>query len=120
MTTAAEIREKTIDRRLADGELLIADGAMGTELYARGVAFSRCFEEVNLSEPTLVQQIHRDYLGAGAEVLETNTFGANRYVLSKFGLEDKVAAINIAGVEISRKAAGSKASPTSLLSDRRW
>src|SRR2546428_10984407 len=63
--------------RVARGPVL-ADGAMGTMLYARGVAYERCFDELNVSEPDLVQGIHREYIDAGAELIETNTFGANR------------------------------------------
>lgn len=90
-------------RRLKHGPIL-ADGAMGTMLYARGISFDRCFDELNLSNPTLVQEIHRDYLRAGAEIIETNTFGANRFKLARFGLERKVRDINLRGVKIAREA----------------
>lgn len=83
---------------------LLADGAMGTMLYARGVSFERCFDELNLSNPTLVQEIHRDYLRAGAEAIETNTFGANRFKLANHGLERQVREINLRGVKIAREA----------------
>ncbi|MEW5718913.1 MAG: bifunctional homocysteine S-methyltransferase/methylenetetrahydrofolate reductase, partial [Chloroflexota bacterium] len=83
---------------------ILADGAMGTLLYARGISFERCFDELNLSQPTLVQEIHRDYLRAGAELIETNTFGANRFKLARHGLENKAREINLRGVKIAREA----------------
>lgn len=84
--------------------VLLCDGAMGTMLYARGVFINRCFDELNLSSPALVEEIHREYLRAGADIIETNTFGANRYKLARHGLEDKVAEINRAAVGIARRA----------------
>lgn len=88
---------------------ILADGAIGTELYARGVFINRCYDELNLSNPQLVKDIHAEYLKAGAGLLETNTFTANRPALAAFGLEDKVAAINKAGAKIAREVAGDKA-----------
>ena len=85
--------------------VILCDGAMGTMLYARGIYISRCFDELNLSSPNLVSEIHRDYLKAGADVIETNTFGANRYKLLRHGLESRTAEINRAGVALARKAA---------------
>jgi len=89
--------------RLALGPLL-ADGATGTLLYARGVSFDQCFDELNLSRPTLIEELHRDYLAAGAELIETNTFGTNAVRLAAHGLEDKVRAIARQGVKIARGA----------------
>ena len=89
--------------RISQGPLL-ADGAMGTMLYARGISFKECFDAANLDRPDLVRDIHEAYLLAGAEVIETNTFGANRFRLEKHGLADRVAEINRAGVEIARQA----------------
>jgi len=83
---------------------MLADGAMGTQLYARGIAFDQNFDELNLSEPKLVGKIHRDYLAAGAELIETNTFGANRMRLSAFGYEDKVRLIARQGARVARDA----------------
>src|SRR5487761_2608588 len=83
---------------------VLADGAMGTVLYARGVLINRCYDELNLSDPALILSVHEEYLQAGAEILETNTFGANRIRLAHHGLADKVAAINKAGVRIAREA----------------
>jgi homocysteine S-methyltransferase len=83
---------------------VLADGAMGTVLYARGVLINRCYDELNLSDPGLIQSIHEEYLQAGAEILETNTFGANRFRLSRHGLAGKMAEINATGVRLARQA----------------
>jgi methionine synthase / methylenetetrahydrofolate reductase(NADPH) len=82
---------------------LLADGAMGTMLHARGVAFSTCFDELNLSQPSAVAEVHRAYIDAGAEIILTNTFGANRFKLAEHGLVDRVAEINAAGVALARR-----------------
>jgi homocysteine S-methyltransferase len=89
--------------RLERGALL-ADGAMGSELYARGVPYERCFDELNLTEPALIQRVHREYIRAGAELIETNTFGANRFKLAPYGLEDRVRDINFRAVKLAREA----------------
>ncbi len=83
---------------------LLADGAMGTVLYARGIFINRCYEELNLSDPGLILSVHEEYLQAGAEILETNTFGANPIRLARYGLADKVTEINAAGVRLARQA----------------
>src|SRR5271166_4852071 len=83
---------------------VLADGAMGTVLYARGIFINRCFDELNLSDPGLILSIHEEYLEAGAEILETNTFGANRFRLERHGLASKLAEINQAGVRLARQA----------------
>jgi len=83
---------------------VLADGAMGTVLYSRGVFINRCFDELNLSDPGMILAVHEEYLQAGAEVLETNTFGANRFRLSRHGLSAKVAEINAAGVKLAKQA----------------
>jgi methionine synthase I (cobalamin-dependent)/5,10-methylenetetrahydrofolate reductase len=83
---------------------VLADGAMGTVLYARGVFINRCYDELNLSDPGLILSIHEEYLQAGAEILETNTFGANRFRLARHGLAGKVAEMNAAGVRLARQA----------------
>lgn len=83
---------------------VLADGAMGTVLYARGVFINRCYDELNLSDPNLILSIHEEYLQAGAELIETNTFGANRFRLARHGLGSKVAEINAAGVRLARTA----------------
>lgn len=87
----------------------IVDGAMGTMLYTKGVFINRCFDELNLSSPSVVKEIHQEYVKSGAEILETNTFGANRTRLSAFGQVHNLVAINQAGVKIAREAAGEKA-----------
>jgi homocysteine S-methyltransferase len=89
--------------RLARGPL-VADGAMGTLLYQRGVPFAGCFDALNLSQPTLIESVHRDYLAAGAELVETNTFGANAVRLASHGLEEKVRMIARQGVKVARAA----------------
>jgi len=86
--------------------LLVFDGPMGTELYRHHVFTNRCFEELNLSESALIEEILTGYRNAGADVLTTNTFGANRPNLEKYGLAEKLADINRAGAEIARKVAG--------------
>ncbi len=83
---------------------LLADGAMGTVLYARGIFINRCYDELNLSDPGLILSVHEEYLQAGAEILETNTFGANRIRLARYGLAGKVAEINAAGARLARQA----------------
>jgi methionine synthase I (cobalamin-dependent)/5,10-methylenetetrahydrofolate reductase len=102
-TRAAEFREGLGKR------VLVADGAMGTALYAKGVFINRCYDELNLSLPALVRDVHQEYVKAGAEILETNTFGANRKRLAAFGFADKVRLINQAGVRIAREAARDQA-----------
>jgi methionine synthase / methylenetetrahydrofolate reductase(NADPH) len=82
---------------------VLADGAMGTMLNLRGVEFDTCMDALNIQKPSLVADIHRMYIEAGAQIVETNTFGANRYKLARHGLEDKVAEINKAGVELARR-----------------
>ncbi|MFP5229966.1 MAG: bifunctional homocysteine S-methyltransferase/methylenetetrahydrofolate reductase [Acidobacteriota bacterium] len=87
-----------------NGRTVLCDGAMGTSLYGRGIFINRCYDELNLSQPELVRAVHEDYLQAGAEIIETNTFGANALRLERHGLRDKVAEINRAGVAIARQA----------------
>jgi methionine synthase / methylenetetrahydrofolate reductase(NADPH) len=89
--------------RLERGALL-GDGAMGTQLYARGVPYDRCFDELNLTEPALVQRVHREYIRAGAGLIETNTYGANRFKLAQYGLEERVRDINFRAVKLAREA----------------
>ncbi|MGA2672122.1 MAG: bifunctional homocysteine S-methyltransferase/methylenetetrahydrofolate reductase [Terracidiphilus sp.] len=83
---------------------VLADGAMGTVLYARGIFINRCYDELNLSDPGLILAVHEEYLQAGAEILESNTFGANRFRLARHGLAGKVREINAAGVRVARQA----------------
>jgi homocysteine S-methyltransferase len=92
-------------RELLGKRALVADGAMGTVLYSKGVFINRCYDELNLTSPALVGDIHRDYVRNGAEILESNTFGANRLRLANFGIANKTAEINRAGVSLAREAA---------------
>lgn len=85
---------------------LVFDGAMGTVIYNRGVFINTCYDELCLTRPDLLLEIHREYVAAGADLIETNTFGANRIKLRQHGLADRVVAINQAGVQLARKAAG--------------
>jgi methionine synthase I (cobalamin-dependent)/5,10-methylenetetrahydrofolate reductase len=103
LSRAAEFRKKL------QSKVIIADGAMGTVLYSKGIFINRCFDELNLSSPQMVKQVHQEYVKAGAEILETNTFGANRIRLTAFGFAEKLKAINEAGVRLAREAAGEKA-----------
>src|SRR5580693_10706713 len=85
----------------------LCDGAMGTLLYANGVFINRCYDELNLSQPDLIRGIHHDYLQAGAEIIETNTFGANSFRLGRHSLADQVKDVNLTGVRLAREAAKS-------------
>ena len=104
MTTTTHTRAQEFRDQLAS-RVIVADGAMGTMLYSRGVFINRCFDELNLSSPDLVRQIHQEYAKAGAEIIETNTFGATRQRLAAFGFADRLKAINVAGVRLAREAA---------------
>ena len=84
-------------------ETLLADGAMGTMLHAHGIGFDKCFDELNLTQPLAVAEIHRAYIEAGAQLIITNTFGANRFKLAKHGLEDHVLEINRASVDLAKR-----------------
>jgi len=90
--------------RLQDG-VVVGDGAMGTMLYARGVFVNRCFDELNLSNPALVRSVHEEYLEAGADIVETNTFGAHRFKLGPHGFDQQVRKINREGARLAREAA---------------
>src|SRR5215471_1333647 len=89
-------------KRLTAGPIL-CDGAMGTMLYAKGLFINRCYDELNLSQPDLIRGIHQEYLQAGAEVIETNTFGANAFRLARHGFGDRVHEINVAGARLARQ-----------------
>jgi homocysteine S-methyltransferase len=88
---------------LKENTTLIGDGAMGTMLHNHGADFEQCFDELNLTDPNLVADIHRKYIEAGAQIIQTNTFGANRYKLAAHGLEDKVGEINCAAAKLARE-----------------
>ena len=95
--------------RLTDGRVHVFDGAMGTELYARGVFINVCFDELNLRQPELVREVHAAYVHAGAEILETNTFGANPVKLGHYGLGEQTGEINRRAAELAREAAAGRA-----------
>jgi len=103
MITTSTSRAQEFRDRLSN-RVMVADGAMGTMLYARGVFINRSFDELNLSAAPMVSQIHEEYVKAGAEILETNTFGANRFRLGAFGMAEKLRDINHAGVKLARAA----------------
>jgi homocysteine S-methyltransferase len=92
-----------------DRRVLVCDGAMGTMLYAKGIFLNRSFDELNLTQPDLVAEVHQAYVRAGADVVETNTFGANRVKLSAFGLAERLQTINAQGARIARQAARDQA-----------
>jgi homocysteine S-methyltransferase len=94
---------QTFRERLEAG-VVLADGAMGTQLYARGIPFDQCFDELNLSAVELVRGIHLDYIDSGAELIETNTFGANRFKLASHGYSDRAVEFNRAGAALARQA----------------
>jgi homocysteine S-methyltransferase len=91
---------------IADEHVYLFDGAMGTMLYSKGVFINKCYDELNLRNAEIVLEVHKQYVRAGAEILETNTYGANRLKLRSFGIEDELRAINTSAVEIARRAAG--------------
>ena len=88
--------------------LFLLDGAMGTELIARGIEAGVCNDYLNIRSPDVILEIHQSYLSVGSNAVLTNTFGANKYALSRHGLSDKVEKINLAGAQIARRAAGQK------------
>jgi methionine synthase I (cobalamin-dependent) len=94
---------------LIKGGPVLTDGSWGTQIMKRGLQARESPDSWNLTHPEKVEEVAREYVDAGSRIILTNTFGANRYVLGKFGLADKVVEINIKGVEISKKAAGSRA-----------
>jgi methionine synthase / methylenetetrahydrofolate reductase(NADPH) len=99
----------TLRDLIGDGRVHVLDGAMGTMLYSRGVFVNVSYDELNLSQPELVREVHQAYVQAGAEILETNTFGANPVKLSSYGLDDQTETINRSAVAIARQAAGKRA-----------
>ncbi|HTR20192.1 MAG TPA: bifunctional homocysteine S-methyltransferase/methylenetetrahydrofolate reductase [Gemmatimonadales bacterium] len=99
----------TLRSLIADRRVHLFDGAMGTMLYGKGVFLNVCFDELNLRQPALVREVHEQYVRAGAEILETNTFGANPVKLGGYGLADDTEQVNQAAAELARQAAGSRA-----------
>ena len=100
----------TLRDLIGDGRAHVVDGAMGTMLYGRGVFVNVCYDELNLQQPDMVREVHEEYVHAGAEILETNTFGANPVKLSGFGLEGRTETINRVGAELAREASAGRAS----------
>ncbi len=100
------IRRQTLLARLQQGPVIIADGGMGTQLYHHGAPHNAVFEYLNVTDPHLVSRVHQDYADAGAELLETNTFGANTLRLAAFRLDTKTYQINLAGARLTRTVAG--------------
>ena len=86
---------------------LVCDGAMGTLLYSKGIFINRSYDELNLSQHDLIRSVHQDYLHSGAEIIETNTFGANSFRLGRHSLADKVREVNLAGAQLAHEAAKS-------------
>src|SRR2546427_1325421 len=105
----------TLRDLLDDGKVHVLDGAMGTMLYAKGFLLNVCYDELNLKQPKLVQEVHEAYVRAGAEILETNTFGANPVKLGSYGLADDTEKINQAAAELARRAAAGRASVTGAI-----
>src|SRR5688572_13315700 len=95
-----------LDRLVDPDRVILFDGAMGTMLYSRGIYINQSYDELNVRAPDLVRDVHAEYVAAGAEVLETNTFGANRMKLEQYALADRVREINRAGARLAREAAG--------------
>jgi methionine synthase / methylenetetrahydrofolate reductase(NADPH) len=101
----------TLDRLLDPARIMVFDGAMGTMLYNEGVFINQCYDELNVRAPDLIRKIHRAYVKAGAEIIETNSFGANRLKLSQHGLETQVREINRAAAKLAREAADEAGRP---------
>ena len=97
---------KGFRERLQNNEVIVFDGGVGTYLYEKGIYINTCFDELNSTNPDIVSEVHRDYVAAGADVIETNTFGANRFKLAPHGLEPKVFEINLKGAQLAKAAAG--------------
>jgi len=102
---------------IATDRPVLSDGAMGTLLHQRGVSFEQCFDELNLTKPAQVAEIHREYIEAGSQIIQTNTFGSNRYKLAQHGLESKVAEINVAGVDLARRIVMASFKPVLIAGD---
>src|SRR3989449_11702876 len=101
----------TLRDLLNDGKVHVLDGAMGTMLYSKGFLLNVCYDELSLKQPKLVQEVHEAYVRAGAEILETNTFGANPVKLRSYGLAGGTQKINQAAAELARAAAAAEPRP---------
>lgn len=100
---------KDFRQAVTDDRVYVFDGAMGTMIYARGVYINRCYDELNLTQGDLILSLHREYVKAGADIIETNTYGANRLKLTAHGLDDRIREVNLAGVRLAREAANERA-----------
>ena len=109
VTTPPEATALTIRDLIADGHVHVMDGAMGTLLYSRGVFVNVCYDELAVTRPELVQALHHEYVEAGAEIIETNTFGANPVKLSSYALEDRTEELNREATRVARRAAANRA-----------
>jgi len=98
-----------LERLLDPHAIVMFDGAMGTMLYNKGVFINQCYDELALRQPDLVREIHAQYVKAGADVIETNSFGANRLKLTQYGLQDQARELNRAAAKVAREAAGDRA-----------
>src|ERR671920_1081271 len=94
---------------LASDQITVFDGAMGTMLYAKGVYINRSYDELNLTNPDLVREVHEEYVRAGADIIETNTFGATAHKLQQYGLDASMHEINAIAARVAREAAGERA-----------
>src|ERR671917_1795487 len=94
---------------LESDQIAVFDGAVGTMLYAKGVYINRSYDELNLTNPELVRDVHAEYVRAGAEIVETNTFGATRHKLGQYGLEGRLREINLEAARLAREAAAGRA-----------
>ena len=103
MKRPQKVNTKFLDLLNSSDQPILADGAMGTMLNSQGIGFNQCFDALNLSDPGLVMDIHRAYIEAGAQIIQTNTFGANRFKLAEHDLSKKVREINQAGVHLAQK-----------------
>src|SRR5207237_9256061 len=99
-------RRFLVERLLDPEQVIVFDGAMGTMLYSKGVFINQCYDELNLRAPALIQEVHRAYVRAGADVIETNTFGANRTKLTPYGLQEQTVDITHAAARIARQLGG--------------
>src|SRR6476620_12583474 len=100
---------KSFKELLDSDHVYVFDGAMGTRLYDKGVYINRSYDELNLTSPDLVREVHDEYVKAGADIIETNSFGATRNNLQPYGLEGRLRDINLAAVRLARESAGEKA-----------
>src|SRR6266853_4618883 len=107
MTETSAISRMKAFRDQLSRRVLVADGATGTLLYDKGIFINRCYDELNVSQPELIRELHHEYMQAGAEIIETNTFGGNSFRLARHSMENRVREINLAGVTLAKEAAKS-------------